>query len=80
MLFQKRQPGRSHQILSSEFGKNGWAKSGMICAVGFFRKDSRADHARFCPLSRGDRVLRASHSLWDAYIVSNKFNGPILLV
>ena len=32
-LFQKKHPRRSHQILSSEFGKNAWAKSGVMCAL-----------------------------------------------
>ena len=41
---QQRQPCRSHQILSGEFGKHAWAKAGVICAPCSFRKDSRADH------------------------------------
>ena len=50
VLVQKRQPRRSHQILSSEFGKDGWVTSGVICALCFFREDSRADHTRFGPV------------------------------
>ena len=44
--FQKRQSRRSHQIFSSEFGKDGWAKSVVICAPCFIRKDIRADDTR----------------------------------
>ena len=42
LLFQKRQPRRLHQILSSDFVKNACAKSGVICAPCFFRKPSLA--------------------------------------
>ena len=34
LFVQEGQPRTSHQILPTDFGKNGWAKSGVICARG----------------------------------------------
>ena len=45
-LFGNGQPHRSHQILSGEFGKNAWAKYGVICAarLAFQKRQPRRSH------------------------------------
>ena len=52
-FFCAKRSRRSHQILSCEFGQDGWAKSGVTCALCLFRTASRADHTRFCSVKFG---------------------------
>ena len=73
---QDFQPRRSHQILCMDFGKNAWAKSGVIYALCFSEKNSRTDHTGFCPLTLEDWMRKTWCDL-SAWLFSEKTAAQI---